>query len=62
MRLYIEGHEKQKGYAISREWSDAECSKLPPALDSELMPIRHVRSLDKAKATVLRYNRRFATH
>ena len=63
MRSYLEGHNYKKGYAISREWYDAECATtLPLSMESELKPIRYVSRLDKARAIVLRYNRRFATH
>lgn len=62
MRLYIEGHSAKQGYAISREWSDAECSKLPCAVAVDLVPLRFLSNIDKAKALVERYNQRFATH
>lgn len=62
MRLYVEGHKAKYGYAISREWSDAECSKLPGATATQLAPLRFVGSIRKATALVKRYNQRFATH
>lgn len=62
MRLYIEGHNAKQGYAISREWTDAECFKLPPASAGDLAPLRFVSHIDKARAMVARYNQRFATH
>lgn len=62
MRLYIEGHSVKKGYAISREMSDAECSKQPSARAVELTPLRFVSNIRKAKGLVERYNQRFATH
>ncbi len=62
MRLYIEGHSRRLGYAISREWADAECSKLASAQADELMPVRFVWERDKAFRLVARWNRRFSTH
>ncbi len=62
MRLYIEGHSAKQGYAVSREWSDAECSKLPRAVAADLAPLRFLSNFDKARAMVERYNQRFATH
>jgi len=62
MRLYIEGHNAKQGYAISREWSDAECSKLPSATAADLTPLRFVSNIQTATALVARYNQRFATH
>lgn len=62
MRLYIEGHTPSQGYAICRNWSEEESSKLPIACDLDLMPIRYVSNIHKATALVNRYNRRFATH
>lgn len=62
MRLYIEGHSVRRGHAISRKWSNAECSTLPPATPDELKPVRFVSELGHAKHLVERWNRRFATH
>lgn len=62
MRLYIEGHSVRRGHAISRKWSNAECSTLPPATPDELRPVRFIDGLDRAKRLVERWNRRFATH
>lgn len=62
MRLYIEGHHPQKGYAITREWSDQECSTLRIATDEELKPVRFVAVKGKAMTLVSKWNRRFATH
>ena len=62
MRLYCEGHSVSKGWAISRTWSEPECSSLPCAQEDELMPVRFIRSRERAMALVERWNRRFATH
>lgn len=62
MRLYIEGHNHKRGYAISREWSDAECSCLPCAAPSDVQPVKYVTSRARAFQVVARWNRRFATH
>lgn len=62
MRLYVEGHLPRQGYAISRSWSDAECSALPLPDEGELKPVRFVRSRKRAFEMVERWNRRFATH
>lgn len=62
MRLYIEGHNAKRGYAISREWSDQECATLPPVTPEELKPVRFIVTLARAKALVSRWNRRHATH
>lgn len=62
MRLQIEGHAPRQGYAISKAWSDHECSTLSHSTDEELKPVRWVSCKDKAFALVERWNRRFATH
>lgn len=62
MRLYIEGHNVRKGWAISRTWSDEECSILPYPSAEELDPIRFIKSREKAIRLVYRWNRRYATH
>lgn len=62
MRLCIEGHSAQKGYAISRKWSDKECSTLPPATQAELQPVRFEKNHRKAVQVVERWNKRFGTH
>ncbi|WP_158683490.1 hypothetical protein [Burkholderia sp. BE12] len=62
MRLYIAGHNHRRGYAIAREWSDAECSRLPAADADDMQPVRFVIDRDKAFHLVARWNRRFATH
>lgn len=61
MRLYIEGHNHMRGYAISREWSDAECSYLPCAAPSDVQPVKYLTSRARAFHVVARWNRRFAT-
>ncbi|EKY4113744.1 TPA: hypothetical protein ACGW3M_000917 [Pseudomonas aeruginosa] len=62
MRLYIEGHNALRGYAISREWSDKECAALPPATAEDMKPVRYTSNARHAKALVGRWNRRYATH
>jgi len=62
MKLYCEGHSVSKGWAISRSWSDAECSSLPSAQEDEMRPVRFVRSRDRALKLAERWNHRFATH
>lgn len=62
MRLYIEGHNRESGYAISKQWSDAECSALPAAKVEDLRPVRFITSLRRAIIVIARWNRRFATH
>ena len=62
MRLFIEGNNAQRGYAISREWSDKEGAALPPATAEDLKPVRYATSVRHAKALVGRWNRRHATH
>lgn len=62
MRLYIEGHSIKRGVAISKSWSNVECSTLPPATPEDLRPVRFVDGFDRAKKLVDRWNRRFATH
>jgi hypothetical protein len=61
MQLFIEGHNRAKGYAISRSWSDHECSTLPPPAEREMRPVRYFQGHRKAACFVERYNRRFAT-
>jgi hypothetical protein len=62
MRLHVEGHSAKFGYAISKEWSDKECSELPPPSDEEIKPVCFVESRKKVFKLVERWNRRFATH
>ena len=62
MKLYCEGHIFNKGWAISRIWSEAECRSLPYPQADELRPVRFIGSRERAMALVERWNRRFATH
>lgn len=62
MRIYIEGHNHRLGYAIAREWTDTECSRLPAVESDEIKPVRFVKERNKAFRLVARWNRRFATH
>lgn len=62
MKLYIEGHNSKRGYAISRSWSDAECAAMPAATEDDITPVRFIRERARAFALVQRFNRRFATH
>lgn len=62
MRLYIEGHNSKKGYAISVEWSDLECSLMKFANDEELKPVRFISSIEKSKNLVKRFNSRYGTN
>lgn len=62
MRLFIDGHNAKRGYALALTWSDAECRQLPPATDGEMRPVRFIASKAKAEALVARFNRRYATH
>lgn len=62
MRLYIEGHNHKHGYAVSREYSDAECSKLALVVADDLDPRRFVPCLRKAKRFVRLWNAMYATH
>jgi hypothetical protein len=62
MRLYIEGHNHKRGYVVSRTWSIAECSTLPPTTDDEIRPVRQFATRPRAERFIARYNRRFATH
>lgn len=62
MRLYVEGHNIRKGWAISKEWSDAECRALPVPTEQELLPVRFIQSRRRALQIVERWNLRFATH
>ena len=61
MQLYIEGHTHRHGYAVSRSWSDAECSQLPVVIESELRPVRFFAGYGRAQRFVARWNRLFAT-
>jgi hypothetical protein len=60
MRLHIEGHNHRHGYAVSRIWSDAECSALPAATDDEIAPVRYFASRSRAERFVSRWNGCFA--
>ena len=62
MRLFLEAHSHRRGYAVSRIWSDAECSAMPPMTPEEAAPVRWFQSRRRAEAFIARYNRRFATH
>lgn len=65
LRLYVEGHRaggNAPGYLISREWSDRECSELPPPTEAELAPVRVVAVRWRAFELVRRWNRLYATH
>jgi hypothetical protein len=61
--LYISGHTL-KGYAIERQWADAEVSQHGDALDAvkDEGPLRFFATRGKASALVARWNRRFASH
>lgn len=48
MRLYLEGHNHRRGYAISMELVDAA-------------PVRFYTNLRRARRLVERFNRRFGT-
>jgi hypothetical protein len=60
MRLYISGHAVRFGYAIEREWSDAECSAMTHYCDENDKPIRFVSDRKRAFDLVNRWNRRFS--
>lgn len=62
MRLFIAGHNHRKGYAVTRIWSDAECSRLPPATPEEMAPVRFIQNRLHAFKLVERWNQRLATH
>jgi hypothetical protein len=62
MRLYIEGHNHKRGYAVSRTWSDAECSTMPPVAPDKLLAIRYFQNPKKARRFVQRWNGLYATH
>lgn len=62
MKLYIEGHSAGRGWAVSKSWSDAECSVLPVATEESLKPVRFFSSRLRAVRFVERWNQMFATH
>ncbi len=62
MRIYIEGHAKSLGYAVSIEWSNAECSRLAPLTVDAVRPVKFIINRAHAYRLVARWNRRFATH
>jgi hypothetical protein len=55
--LYIEGHNVRKGFAVSRCWSDFDCSRMPPASEEEMQPVRFYSDGRYAKRVVERFNR-----
>jgi hypothetical protein len=73
MKLFIEGHNVNKGFIISRLFSDSEIEAFAEknitsgkdvnhGIDSLNDPIRHFACKDKARVFIGRYNRRFSTH
>jgi len=59
MKLYIEGHNVRKGWAISMCWTDAEISAME-CTDVVDPPIKFVKSREKAFKLVERWNRRYS--
>lgn len=68
MRLFIEGHNVKHGYAISKCYTDPEimvhCERVEQGNDQPDTgePLKFIKSRERAKELVSRYNRRFATH
>jgi hypothetical protein len=61
MRLYIEGHNHRRGYAVSVECSDEEVRSSPVPSDTlhTLLPVRFYADRNYAKRVVQRFNSRF---
>lgn len=63
MKLFIEGHNAKRGFAVSVQYSNSEISAMPPeaANDAPDAPVRFYKSGLFAKHVVSRFNRRFTT-
>jgi hypothetical protein len=59
MKLFIEGHNVKRGYAVSVQYSDSEISAMPASIVAEA-PVRYYVNSSFAKRVVSRFNRRFA--
>ncbi len=63
MKLYLEGHNVKRDYAVSVQFSDHEVSAMPPET-SQLepdAPVRFYSDRRYADRVIGRFNRRFAT-
>ena len=58
MKLFLEGHNVRRGYAVGVEYSDDEIRHLPAPPEPE-MPVRFYASRKKAERVITRFNRRF---
>lgn len=63
MKLFIEGHNVKRGYAVSVQYSSSEISAMPSeaANDPPDAPVRFYQNGRVAERVVSRFNRRFAT-
>jgi len=63
MKLYLEGHNAKRGYAVSIQYADHEISAMPPetALLEPDAPVRFYCDRRHANRVIGRFNRRFAT-
>jgi hypothetical protein len=73
MKLFIEGHNVNNGFIVSRLFSDTEIEAFADkniradrdvnyGVESLIKPVKHFVCKDKARAFIERYNRRFASH
>ncbi|MEX6780529.1 hypothetical protein [Pseudomonas aeruginosa] len=60
MKLYLEGHNVRRGYAVGVTYCDEEILSLPASTEPE-MPVRFYENRRRAEAVIARFNRRFGT-
>ncbi|KRP87425.1 hypothetical protein TX25_26035 [Pseudomonas lactis] len=63
MKLYLEGHNVKRGYAVSVQFTECQISAMAPqtALIEPDGPVRFYRDRRYADRVIERFNRRFAT-
>lgn len=56
MQLYIEGHNRRRGYAVGRTYTASEIRATQPSREAE-EPVRFYSNLRYARSVVERFNR-----
>ncbi|MBW6123138.1 hypothetical protein KZ843_09595 [Pseudomonas aeruginosa] len=62
MQLYLEGHNVNRGYAVSVQYADYEITAMPLVMgDEQIEPVRYYENRRHADRVIARFNRRLGT-